>query len=99
MSPRRREPPDAVLLDEMFSPVIAELLVARGVDCEAVAARPTLRSRDDLEVLEAALSGSYTATLTETDSAGTSTSKVFTGQTMSCNGGAGAQTTRTFLII
>jgi PKD repeat protein len=38
--------------------------------------------------------GSYTATLTETDSAGTSTTQVFTGQTMSRNGGPSAQTTR-----
>ena len=30
--------------------------------------------------------GAYTATVTETDSAGTSTAKVFTGQTMSRNG-------------
>jgi hypothetical protein len=41
-----------------------------------------------------AAAGSYTATLTETDSAGTSTAQVFTGQTMSRNGGPGAQTTR-----
>lgn len=55
MSPRPSEPPDALLLDEMFSPMVAELLVARGVECDAVAARPLLRSRDDVEVLEAAL--------------------------------------------
>lgn len=55
MSRRRREPPDTLLLDEMFSPTIAQLLGGRGVDCQAVAARPVLRSRDDLDVLEAAL--------------------------------------------
>jgi YVTN family beta-propeller protein len=42
-----------------------------------------------------AAAGNYTATLTETDSAGTSTSVVFTGQTVSRNGGPSAQTTRT----
>jgi len=35
--------------------------------------------------------GTFTATLTETDTAGTSTTQVFTGHTMSRNGGAGAQ--------
>jgi YVTN family beta-propeller protein len=35
----------------------------------------------------------YTVTLTETDTAGTSTAQIFTGQTMSRNGGASAQTT------
>jgi YVTN family beta-propeller protein len=45
-----------------------------------------------------ASAGSYTATLTETDSAGTSTSQVFTGRTMSRNGGPSAQTTRTLTI-
>ncbi len=42
-----------------------------------------------------AAAGNYTATLTETDSAGTSTAVVFTGQTVSRNGGPSAQTTRT----
>lgn len=55
MSPRP-DPPDALLLDEMFSPLIAAALVARGIDCQAVAAQPTLRSLDDHDVLEAALS-------------------------------------------
>jgi YVTN family beta-propeller protein len=45
-----------------------------------------------------ASAGSYTATLTETDSAGTSTSQVFTGRTMSRDGGPSAQTTRTLTI-
>jgi hypothetical protein len=44
-------------------------------------------------------SGSYTATLTETDSAGTSTTKVFTGQTISRNGAPSAQTTRTVAVV
>ncbi len=42
--------------------------------------------------------GSYTATLTETDAAGTSLTKVFTGQTMSRNGGPQARTTSTFTV-
>jgi PKD repeat protein len=41
-----------------------------------------------------AAAGSYTATVTETDSAGTSTTQVFNGQTMSRNGGSAAQTSR-----
>ena len=42
--------------------------------------------------------GSYTATLTETDAGGTSLTKVFTGQTMSRNGGPQARTTSTFTV-
>jgi YVTN family beta-propeller protein len=42
-----------------------------------------------------AAGSTYTATLTETDSAGTSTNQVFTGQTTSRNGGLSAQTIRT----
>jgi YVTN family beta-propeller protein len=45
-----------------------------------------------------AAAGSYTATLTETDTAGTSTGQVFSGQTMSRDGGPSAQTTRTVTI-
>jgi YVTN family beta-propeller protein len=45
-----------------------------------------------------AVEGNYTATLTETDSAGTSTTQVFTGQTVSRNGGPGAQTTRSVTV-
>jgi YVTN family beta-propeller protein len=41
-----------------------------------------------------AAASTYTVTLTETDSAGTSTTQVFTGQTMSRNGGPSAQSTR-----
>jgi YVTN family beta-propeller protein len=40
-----------------------------------------------------AVRGSYTASVTETDSAGTSTTRVFTGQTVSDNGGPSAKTT------
>ncbi len=42
--------------------------------------------------------GSYTATVTETDAGGTSLTKVFTGQTMSRNGGPQARTTSTFTV-
>ena len=42
--------------------------------------------------------GSYTATLTETDAGGTSLTKVFTGRTMSRNGGPQARTTSTFVV-
>lgn len=45
-----------------------------------------------------ATAGSYTATLTVTNSGGTSTAKVFTGQTMSRNGGPAARTTRSFSV-
>jgi YVTN family beta-propeller protein len=41
-----------------------------------------------------AAAGTYMATLTETDSAGTSTTQVFTGQTVSRNGGVSARATR-----
>ena len=41
-----------------------------------------------------ASAGTYTVTLTVRDAAGTSTTRVFTGQTMSDNGGARAQTSR-----
>jgi predicted nuclease of predicted toxin-antitoxin system len=47
--------PDALLLDEMFSPRLAEQLRARGVDCIAVAEDVVLSSQDDPVVLEAAL--------------------------------------------
>ena len=40
--------------------------------------------------------GTYTASLTETDAAGTSLTKVFTGQTMSREGGPQARTSSTF---
>ena len=46
-----------------------------------------------------AAAGNYTVTLTETDSAGTSTSTVFTGLTMSRNGGTVAQSSRVVTIV
>ncbi len=42
--------------------------------------------------------GTYTATLTETDGAGTSTSRVFTGQTMLRNGSSSARDAKTVVI-
>jgi Domain of unknown function (DUF5615) len=47
--------PDTLLLDEMFSPAIADGLVARGIDCRAVVADIVLRALSDLEIFEAAL--------------------------------------------
>jgi hypothetical protein len=47
--------PDALLLDEMFSPQIAEELAARGIDCRAVVSDPLLRALSDLEIFETAL--------------------------------------------
>jgi hypothetical protein len=47
--------PDALLLDEMFSPAIAAGLTARGIDCLALAADPLLRARSDLEIFERGL--------------------------------------------
>jgi hypothetical protein len=47
--------PDTLLLDEMFSPAIADGLAARGVDCRAVVADIVLRALSDLEIFEAAL--------------------------------------------
>jgi hypothetical protein len=47
--------PDALLLDEMFSPAIADDLVSRGIDCRAVVADVLLRALSDLAVFEAAL--------------------------------------------
>jgi YVTN family beta-propeller protein len=43
--------------------------------------------------------GPYTATVTETDSAGTSTTQVFTGQTMSNNGGPSAVTSQQLTVV
>jgi DNA-binding beta-propeller fold protein YncE len=45
-----------------------------------------------------ATSGSYTVTLTVTDSAGCSTESIFTGQTASCNGSSSAQHTATVVV-
>lgn len=44
------------LLDEHFSPMIAEQLAARSIDAEAVASRPDLRTQPDPDILEAAAS-------------------------------------------
>lgn len=55
MSRTAGEKPDALLLDEMFSPRIADELAARGIDCRAVAADAMLRALSDLEIFEAAL--------------------------------------------
>jgi hypothetical protein len=58
MSRRRGDPlPDALLLDEMFFPRIAEQLRTLGIDCTAVAEDTYLTSQDDPVVLEAALTG------------------------------------------
>jgi 6-phosphogluconolactonase (cycloisomerase 2 family) len=42
--------------------------------------------------------GTYTITVTETDDLGCSTVRTYTGASVSCNGGAGARTTRTVTI-
>lgn len=47
--------PDALLLDEMFSPAIAAELTERGFDCRAVVADALLRSLSDLEIFDTAL--------------------------------------------
>jgi Domain of unknown function (DUF5615) len=47
--------PDALLLDEMFSPAIAAELASRGIDCRAVAADTMLRAQSDLEIFDTAL--------------------------------------------
>ena len=47
--------PDALLLDEMFSPAIADGLAARGIDCRAFVSDTLLRALSDLEIFEAAL--------------------------------------------
>lgn len=47
--------PDALLLDEMYSPRIAALLVARHLNCVAVVEDTTLCASDDETVLLAAL--------------------------------------------
>jgi hypothetical protein len=49
--------PDALLLDEMFSPAIAADLAARGIDCRAVVADPVLRALSDLEIFQAVTEG------------------------------------------
>jgi hypothetical protein len=51
----KRATPDALLLDEMSSPRLAEQLRARGIDCIAVAQDVVLASQDDPPILDAAL--------------------------------------------
>ena len=53
MSATRGGKPDALLLDEMFSPRIADELALRGIDGRAVAADPLLRAQSDLEIFDA----------------------------------------------
>lgn len=47
--------PDALLLDEMFSPAIAVELTSRGIDCRAVASDALLRAQSDLEIFDTGL--------------------------------------------
>jgi predicted nuclease of predicted toxin-antitoxin system len=47
--------PDALLLDEMFSPRIADELGPVGIDCRAVVADPVLRAQSDLEIFDSAV--------------------------------------------
>jgi predicted nuclease of predicted toxin-antitoxin system len=55
VSGRTGDRPDALLLDEMFSPQIAAELALCGVDCRAVVADPVLRAQSDLEIFDAAV--------------------------------------------
>ena len=55
MSGRTGDGPDALLLDEMFSPRIADELALVGIDCRAVVADPVLRAQSDLEVFDSAV--------------------------------------------
>jgi predicted nuclease of predicted toxin-antitoxin system len=55
VSGRPRDKPDALLLDEMFSPRIADELALAGVDCRAVVADPVLRAQSDLEIFDFAV--------------------------------------------
>jgi predicted nuclease of predicted toxin-antitoxin system len=48
-------PKTPLLLDETFSPRIADELALRGVDCRAVAADPVLRAQSDLEIFDSAV--------------------------------------------
>jgi hypothetical protein len=47
--------PDALVLDEMFSPRIADELALVGIDCRAVVADPVLRAQSDLEIFDFAV--------------------------------------------
>ena len=55
MSGRPGDKPDALLLDEMFSPRIADELALVGIDCRAVVADPVLRAQSDLEIFDSAV--------------------------------------------
>ena len=55
MSGRPGDQPDALLLDEMFSPRIADELALVGIDCRAVVADPVLRAQSDLEIFDSAV--------------------------------------------
>ncbi len=55
MSGRPGDKPDALLLDEMFSPRIADELALVGIDCRAVVANPVLRAQSDLEIFDSAV--------------------------------------------
>jgi predicted nuclease of predicted toxin-antitoxin system len=55
VSGRPGDKPDALLLEEMFSPRIADELALRGVDCRAVVADPVLRAQSDLEIFDSAV--------------------------------------------
>jgi len=58
----------------------------------------TLNTASSLTTHTYSTAGVYTVTLTETDTAGTSTSQTFTGQTVSRNGGPSAQTAQSVTI-
>lgn len=55
MSGRPADKPDALLLDEMFSPRIADELALVGIDCRAVVSDPVLRAQSDLEIFDSAV--------------------------------------------
>jgi hypothetical protein len=65
--------PGALLLDEMFSPAIADGLAARGIDCRAVVADTLLRALSDLAIFEAAMLEGRTTCRTWRASAGPAT--------------------------
>lgn len=44
--------PDRLLLDEMFSPLVAQILTTRGIDCIAVGSDPILKGRPDHALLQ-----------------------------------------------
>jgi hypothetical protein len=55
VSGRPGDKPDALLLDEMFSPRIADELALVGIDCRAIVADPVLRAQSDLEIFDSAV--------------------------------------------